>query len=142
MNMESFVFLIVVVAIVFILIAVVIKSANNNEPSVIRTTQMCLLSDEKEFYDRYNHFDDDMKKTIASLINRYNIILFIMQIMCISFLLLIPPLLLLSFRIGITLSKIAFFALYSLFFIFAVLFLSVLRKRVLTVKSRIKNMAR
>jgi hypothetical protein len=142
MDMESFVFLIVVVAIVFILIAVVIKSANNNESSVIRTTQMCLLSDEKEFYDRYNHFDDDMKKAIASLINRYNIILFIMQIMCIIFLLLIPLFLLLSFRIGITLSKIAFFALYSLFFIFAILFLCVLRKRVLTVKSRIKNMVR
>jgi len=142
MDMESFVFLIVVVAIVFILIAVVIKSANNNEPSVIRTTQMCLLSDEKEFYDRYNHFDDHMKKAIASLINRYNIIFFTMQIMCISFLLLIPLFLLLSFRIGITLSKIAFFALYSLFFIFAILFLCVLRKRVLTVKSRIKNMVR
>ena len=96
-------------------------------------------SDSNKFYSEYNKLAGVTKVVVADLLHGYHKIMLIMQLICICFIMLIPPSISLSHSSCRTPENNVFFIPYTIFFLVIAVIVGIMRKRVAVVLSLIRT---
>ena len=94
-----------------------------------------------KLYPEYNELDSAAKVTIAGLFHLYNKNLLIMQLICMCFIILIPPMMSLLHSCCRAAGNDVFFIPYAIFFLAITLIVGIVRKRVAIVLSLMQTNA-